>query len=181
MKNVIMIHGRGSSKENMLSFSKMLPKANYIALQSPSHDRSWFPNTFLAPKEANEPYTTEAINMILEKVKDYDPKTVIILGFSQGACLATEFALRYPDKYAGILVFSGGYIGNVMPESVDLKGTPVFIGCSKNDPYIPLERVNETIDFFKNSNSNLNCYTYEGNSHTITSEEVEFASKIIEL
>ena len=179
MKNIIMLHGRGASKEDMLSFSTILPKANYIALQAPTPNSSWYPNSFLAPKEANEPYITDAINMILEKVKDYAPESVIILGFSQGACLVTEFALRHPDKYGGLLVFSGGYIGNILPEPVDLKGTPIFIGCSENDPFIPLKRVDETIELFKKSNTNLNAYTYEGNTHTISSQEIEFASKII--
>ena len=179
MKNIIMLHGRGSSREDMLSFSRMLPKANYIALQAPTPNRSWYPNSFLVTKEANEPYITNAMNMINNSIKEFDPKTVIILGFSQGACLATEFALRFPKRYAGFLIFSGGYIGNVIRKEIDLKETPVFIGCSDDDPYIPLERVNETIKLFQNSNSNLSYHVYEGNSHTITDKEVEYAIKMI--
>jgi phospholipase/carboxylesterase len=178
MKNIIMLHGRGATAESMLSFASRLPKANYIALEAPENN-SWYPTTFLAPKEANEPHITNAINMILDKVKDYDSENIIILGFSQGACLATEFALRHPKRYGGLLIFSGGYIGDKIPDSVDLKGTPIFIGCSENDPFIPLKRVNETIELFKNSNTNLNAYTYEGDSHKISSQEVEFASMLI--
>jgi phospholipase/carboxylesterase len=178
MKNVIMLHGRGASKQDMLSFSSILPKANYIALQAP-HNNSWFPHSFIAAKKENEPYITEAIGMIYEAANRFDNKTVIILGFSQGACLAAEFALRHPKRYGGILIFSGGYIGDTIPETVNLEGTPVFIGCSDEDPYIPLERVNETVNLLLQCNADVDKYIYKGNTHRISYEETARASRII--
>ncbi|MFT4309848.1 MAG: alpha/beta hydrolase [Candidatus Woesearchaeota archaeon] len=179
MKNVILLHGRGASAESMMSFADVLPKANYIALQAPNNTREWYPHSFLNPLEDNEPHITNAVSMIKDAIGHYDKSTVIILGFSQGACLASEYAIRNPGSYGGIIMLSGGIIGNEINDAVDMNNTRVFVGCSDNDPYIPLWRVNETIAFFEKSNATVSSHIYVGSSHTVTDEEISCIRDII--
>lgn len=105
----------------------------------------------------------------------------MLLGFSQGACLASEFVASNPERYGGLVAFSGGLIGEEVQEfSGDLEETLVFLGCAKNDPHIPLERVEKTEEVFEKLNASVDKYTFEGSYHGILDEELERAREIIQ-
>jgi predicted esterase len=108
---------------------------------------------------------------------------LILAGFSQGACLASEFVARNPRRYGGLFVFSGGLIGppgtrRDYPGS--LEDTPVFIGCSDNDPHIPVERVHETTTTLESMGANVNEQIYGGMPHTIIQDEIDHARTILD-
>jgi phospholipase/carboxylesterase len=108
---------------------------------------------------------------------------VILLGFSQGACLAVEFAARNTRRYGGVIGFSGGLIGaTVMPEVYggSLNGTPVFLGCSNIDPHIPLARVRETTMTLRSLGAAVTEQIYPGLGHTINEDEIAHARAIID-
>ncbi|QKQ98119.1 phospholipase [Candidatus Nanohaloarchaea archaeon] len=182
-KAVIMLHGRGASAGGMIQLSEQLPEAAYLAPQASR--RTWYPHSFLEPREKNQPHLDSAlrkVDTLVEKASEKVGKdNVYLLGFSQGACLASEYTASNPDRYGGAILFSGGLIGEEIGDfSGDLEETPVFIGCSDNDPHIPLERVNATEKVLEELNGEIEKYIMEGSNHGIVEYEIEKASSIIE-
>ena len=181
-KAVIMIHGRGATAQSILNLSEKLPQAAYIAPQA--SNREWYPRSFLEEREKNQPHLDSALEKIDELVEKASEKVgrenVYLLGFSQGACLASEYVASHPGKYGGVILLSGGLIGEKVQEfEGDLEGTKVFIGCSDNDPHIPLERVEETVKVLEGLNADVEKYIMEGSHHGIVEYELEKASEII--
>ena len=181
-KAVIMLHGRGASAGGMIQLSENLPEAAYLAPQASR--RTWYPHSFLEPREKNQPHLESAlrtVDSLVEKAANHVGKeNVFLLGFSQGACLTSEYVASNPDRYGGAILFSGGLIGDEVGEfEGDLEETPVFIGCSDNDPHIPLERVNETEEVLEGLNGEVEKYIMEGSHHGIVEHEIERAAEII--
>lgn len=181
-KAVILLHGRGASAGGMIQLSEKLPEAAYFAPQALR--RTWYPRSFLEPREKNQPHLNSALEKVDSLVENASEKVgkenVFLLGFSQGACLASEYSASNPGKYGGVILFSGGLIGDqVQSYTGDLKNTPVFIGCADNDPHIPLERVEETEEVFEDLNANLEKYIMEGSHHGIVDYEMEKAAELI--
>lgn len=179
---MILVHGRNASARNILDVARALdrPRFTYIA---PEADRNaWYPNSFMAPVEMNEPGRSSGLAVIrtlLEQVEDagVPRERVMLLGFSQGACLAAEFAWRHPARYGGVVVYSGGLIGppgtRWSPGGDSLAGTPVFLGCSDVDPHIPRERVDETARAFEALEAHVTTRIYPGMGHLVNEDELE--------
>lgn len=181
-KAVIMIHGRGASAGSFLRLSENLPEAAYLAPQAAN--RTWYPQSFMQPRTENQPHLDSAIEKIgsvIEKANQFLPKEkIILLGFSQGACLASEYAASNTEKYGGLIILSGGLIGDEIREfEGSLRKTQTFIGCSENDPHIPLERVEETERILKELNAEVRKSIYEGSQHTINQDEIREAREMI--
>jgi predicted esterase len=184
---LILLHGRGATADDILSLSTYfdLPQVAYLAPQAEGY--SWYPNRFLAPLEQNEPYLSAGLAKIDTIVKEVEAHRILterifLGGFSQGACLATEYVIRNPRRYGGLLVFSGGYIGPLdsprQPRG-DLNGTPAFLGCSDPDPHIPLQRVKETTALLQAMGAKVTEKIYPNLGHTIAEEEIELARQVI--
>src|SRR3954469_15792044 len=132
---LILLHGRGGSAEDIIGLGRALTsdRVALLAPQAPGH--TWYPYSFLAPRQQNEPYLSSALRQVegalaLGTSAGLDTSKVALCGFSQGACLATEFVGRNPRRYAGLLAFTGGLIGPLdEPISLagDLAGTPVLL------------------------------------------------------
>lgn len=185
---MIMLHGRGASAESILSLANEITARDRIAFLAPkAQSNTWYPYSFLAPTIQNQPHLNsglqavfDAMNYALEHGIPKDK--IFFLGFSQGACLASEFVARHPAKYAGVFALSGGVIGDVVnPElySGDLHQTPYFVGCSDVDAHIPLERVNESAALFEQLNADVTKVIYPGMPHTINSDEMKQINSII--
>ncbi len=178
---IILLHGRGGNCEDLMQFAEQfLPKSRFIAMQADNNE--WYPQSFLFPKNENEPYLSSALKAIQKTIisTKVPLENIFILGFSQGACLAAEYASQNPDKYGGIFVCSGGLIGNkISPPSRSMKKTPVFFGCSLNDPHIPISRVNESIKVFEEKDALATKLLYPGYSHTISDKEIQIINSII--
>lgn len=181
-KAVIMIHGRGATAQSILQLQDQLPEAAYLAPQAA--EKTWYPNSFMEPREENQPHldsALEKIDQLIEKISEFVPvENIVLLGFSQGACLATEYAAQNPGRYGGVIAFSGGLIGDEIGEySGDMKKTSVFLGCAENDPHIPLKRVNETEEVFTELSAEVEKHIFEGSHHGITDYEIERAEDIV--
>ena len=184
---VILIHGRGASAESILELKPLLdfPDAVYLAPQASGY--TWYPYSFLAPLDRNEPGLSSGLQLITDMVLRLDDtgipaERVVIGGFSQGACLASEFVARNARRYGGLIVFSGGLIGPLGTNrsyTGSLDGTPVFLGCSDRDPHIPLERVNETADVLTSMGGSVVKQIYPDLGHTIIGDEIDHARQII--
>lgn len=183
-KAVVMIHGRGASAQSMLNLTDQLPEAAYLAPQASK--RTWYPQSFMEPRERNQPHLDSSLRKVgdvVEKASEFvGRENVVVLGFSQGACLASEFVASNPDKYGGVVLFSGGLIGDEIGDfEGDMEETPVFIGCAEEDPHIPFSRVDETVEVFEDLNAEIvEKYVLDGSHHGIVEHELEKASEIIE-
>jgi phospholipase/carboxylesterase len=99
----------------------------------------------------------------------------VLAGFSQGACLASEYVIRTPRRYGGLVVLSGGWLGpqnTTRSSDADLDGMPVFIGCSDIDQFIPVSRVEETAALFESMRADVRLNIYSGMGHTVNADEV---------
>ncbi|MGM0738474.1 MAG: alpha/beta hydrolase [Bacteroidota bacterium] len=185
---VILLHGRGASAESILTLADEVhrPEAAWLAPQAAHY--TWYPFSFLAPIEQNEPGLSSALEMLselVERIEDADvPKGRIILaGFSQGACLSLEFAARNPARYGGVVALSGGVIGPEVEQgryNGDMDRTPVFLGCSDYDHHIPEERVHETADLFERLGAGVTKKIYPGLGHTINEDELDHFRKVLD-
>ncbi|CAN5843625.1 dienelactone hydrolase family protein [soil metagenome] len=190
---LILLHGRGATAESILPLGVALDLPDFAILAPQAKDFAWYPQRFTAPKEQNEPFLSSALNTVAGLIKQVEaagiPRDRIVLGgFSQGACLASEFAAQNPTRYGGLLVFSGGLIGagpTVSTEayqkaySGSLDGTPVFIGCSDVDPHIPLVRVQQTTQILTSLGASVTEKVYPGMGHTVVEDELKAARRVL--
>jgi predicted esterase len=184
---MILVHGRGATAPSILELEQVLYHKDLAYLAPQASGNTWYPYSFLNPIEQNEPGLSsglQAIGDVLAKVEvaGIPAEKIIISGFSQGACLASEFVARNPRRYGGLLVFSGGLIGPPgAPRTYDgsLDGTPVFLGCSTTDFHIPEERVHETAAVFEKMGATVIKRLYPNMGHTIIQDEIDEAQKIL--
>jgi predicted esterase len=183
----LMVHGRGASATDILSLSDQLdlPQFAYVAPQA--SDNTWYPRRFLEPLENNEPWLSSALDFLertLQQILDagIPAERVVLLGFSQGACLMLEFAARHARRYGALAGLSGALIG---PDDVSrqypgsLDGTPVFLGCSDADPHIPQERVLQTAEALQQLGGQVTARLYPAMAHTVNQEEIEFVRTLM--
>jgi len=184
---MIMLHGRGASAEDVMTIAAELLQPGFAYLAPQAAGNAWYPNPFTAPLESNEPYLSsalETIETLLAKVEETIPaQRVILLGFSQGACLTLEFAARHARRYGGVVGFTGGLIGPAgtprdYPGNFD--ATPVFIGSSDVDPYIGKDRVLETGEVLKRMGAQVMVRLYPGMGHTVNQDEIDAVREIVE-
>lgn len=187
-KAIVMVHGRGSEPSGILAISSHL-RLSATALLAPSaKGGTWYPQRFLAPRQANEPYLSSALQAVGQAVEHAQtvgipPDHIMLLGFSQGACLALEYAARNPAPYWGVVGLSGGVIGaddELTGYAGDMSQTPVFLGCSDVDAHIPVERVHRTAEIFSSLNAAVTTRIYPNFGHTINMDEIEHIQAIID-
>lgn len=178
---MILVHGRGASSESILTVADDLALSDvaWLAPQAPGH--TWYPYSFLTPMDQNEPHLGAALarlGAVLRRLESegIDRRRIGLLGFSQGACLALEFAARNAGRYAGIAGLCGGLIGppgTPRDYTGTFDGTPVFLGCGDTDAHIPLARVHETADVFRRMGAGVDERIYPGKPHAVIPDELD--------
>lgn len=184
---MLMLHGRGATAENILELTDLLKQPDFAYLAPQALHNAWYPNSFLAPLASNEPYLASALAFIaalLEHVQQagIPLERTMLLGFSQGACLASEFVARNARRYGGLAVLSGGLIGpNGTPRDYpgSLAATPVFLGCSDVDFHIPKERVELSAEVLQRLGGNVTMRLYPNMEHTVNIDEMHFVREMM--
>lgn len=184
---MILVHGRGAPAEDILGIAGELdrPDLAYLAPQAAGY--SWYPYSFLAPMEQNEPGLSSGLALIGDLVARLEqagipPERTVLLGFSQGACLSLEYAARNARRFGGVVGLSGGLIGppgTPREYAGSLEGTPVFLGCSDRDPHIPLERVQETTRVLTAMGASVTEKIYPRMGHTVNEDEIEHVKALL--
>ncbi len=192
---MVLIHGRGARASGMLGLATEIGTDD-VAYVAPQAQRgTWYPNSFLADLESNQPHLDSALELIDQLVADIvagevgdggsdgiPRDRILLLGFSQGGCLATEYAARNAGRYGGVVALSGGLIGpEGTPREYDgsMNGTPVFVGCGDRDQHIPVDRVEETARVFEELDADVEKRLYEGVGHTVLEDELEYVRDLV--
>jgi predicted esterase len=185
---MILLHGRGATAANILGLARQFGRPEIAYLAPQAADNTWYPYSFLAPLEQNEPGLSSALRVVaglLEQIARHDipPERTILAGFSQGACLALEFAARNARRYGALIGLSGGLIGppgtpRDYPGSLD--NTPVFLGCGDMDSHIPRTRVEETTQVLHRLQAQVTERIYPGMGHAINEDELAFIQQLLE-
>jgi phospholipase/carboxylesterase len=186
-KAIVFIHGRGASAESILSLRDHLDVSDVSLFAPQATNNSWYPYSFMAPAEQNQPALDSALQVLHELLESIlaegiTSENIYMLGFSQGACLTAEFATRHAYRYGGLLIFTGGLIGqqiNTSNYTGDFAGTPVLITTGDPDPHVPVSRVNETIKILEEKGAKVTSKIYPRRPHTILPEEMELAKTIL--
>jgi predicted esterase len=179
---VILVHGRGGSPEGMVELARALDRPGTAFIAPRARAGSWYPHSFLAPLEANQPWLDSALNTlgrVVEQLREKEQlgsERIVLVGFSQGACLATEFMARRAMRWGGLAALSGGLIGPPGSEHSyggSFRGTPAFFGCGDPDPHIPRERVEESGRVYTEMGANAVVRIYPGLGHAVNADELD--------
>ncbi|HXI83852.1 MAG TPA: dienelactone hydrolase family protein [Verrucomicrobiae bacterium] len=184
---ILLIHGRGADAEGTLSLYEELGVEKLAAIAPQAAGNTWYPHSFLAPLDANQPYLDSALGRLDSLVDDLLARgissgRIILLGFSQGACLTSEFVARHPRRYGAVIALTGGLIGPPgTPRNYpgSLASTPVFLGTSDPDPHVPFERVKETEAVLSQMGAVVELRRYPGMPHTINDDELDACRKLL--
>lgn len=184
---MILVHGRGASPADILTLVDGFRNDRVAHLAPAARGSTWYPFSFLADIARNEPGISSGIGVLDRLVGELEERgvpasRVVLLGFSQGACLASEYAARHARRFGGVIAYSGGLIGppgtaREYPGAFD--GTPVFLGCSDVDPHVPLARVHETEEVFRRMGAEVTRRIYPGMGHLVNEEEVAFTRGLL--
>lgn len=185
---VIAIHGRGATPDDILSLAPSIGRDDVAYLAPSAAGRSWYPQRFIADTALNEPYLGSALRRFGALVDELTgagvpPARIVLLGFSQGACLSGEFVARHPQRWGGLVMFSGGLIGppgTTWETPGTLDGTPVFLGCSDVDAHIPLQRVEQSAEVLTRLGGEVTLRIYPGMGHTVNRDEIDHARRVID-
>jgi predicted esterase len=183
----IMLHGRGASAEDILGLAEHFSAGDIAYVAPQAAGSTWYPHSFLAPIAQNEPWLGSALRMVGGLVEDcahqgIPAERMVVMGFSQGACLTLEFAARHARRYAAVVAFTGGLIGPpgaLWGSAGSFAGTPIFIGSSDVDPHVPLERVQESTAVLHRMGATVDQRIYPRMGHTINVDELQAADALL--
>lgn len=185
---IVIVHGRTQSPEDMMVHAERLDLDNVTYLFPRATDNTWYPAKFQAPIAENEPALSTAIahyeTIVSDLIAQGTPaESIVVGGFSQGACLTSEFIARHPRRYGAAVIWTGGLIGpagTVWPLRSTLSGMPAFITTADNDPWVPSDRARETYEWMLQSGARPNLKIFKERDHCVLDEEIAAARQMIE-
>jgi phospholipase/carboxylesterase len=185
---LLMLHGRGAHAEDILSLTAHLDLPGFAFLAPQAANDTWYPNRFSAPLASNEPWLSSAlayVGAVFARITaaGIPPERTLLLGFSQGACLALEFAARNARRYGGLAGLGGALIGPAGASREDggsLAGTPIFLGCSDVDPHVPKERVQQAAEVLQRLGGQVTLQFFANMDHSVNSAELDFVRRLMQ-
>lgn len=182
---VVMLHGRGDSASRFLRLIDEFHRHGAMYLAPEAAGKAWFPGRFETPAADREPWFPSALALVdrtLELAADagIPPERTVLVGFSQGAALAAEYAARNPRRYGGVAVLAGGLLGALDGgRAGSLDGTPVFLGSGADDPHVPAERVRASATVLRELDADVTDEIYDGLGHAINDGEIAAIDRLV--
>jgi predicted esterase len=188
----VLLHGRGKTPEEKIDLAARFGNIEGIRWVVPEAETpgSWYPGRFWDPRELNQPYLDEAIERCDEAVLEASEngrlgsERLVIVGFSQGACLALEYALRHPGRVGSLIVFTGALLGvpgsdwkATTPRS--LAGLRLLLTGSDVDDWVPEENTHEAANLFRDLGADVQLRIYPGRPHVVSEEEIDEARSLL--
>ena len=189
----VLLHGRGRSPEEMVSLAGRLDLESCRWMVPAAPTGSWYPHRFMEPLDVNEPFLSQAIDDCDRAVDEASEDgripsaRIIVVGFSQGACLAAEYTLRHPGRCGALVMFTGGLIGppgtawQLALPATTLRGLPVLLTGSDVDEWVPEARVRETAKILTSLGADVRFRIYPGRPHVVGDEEIEEAREFLQI
>lgn len=175
---LILLHGRGASAESILPlFDELQLGPDWQAVAPQATGNTWYPYSFLAPVAQNQPFLDQALDTVDRTIGDLPSEKVAILGFSQGACLALEYAASHPRRYQAVMALTGGLIR--LQHTGHLLETPVFLGSGDPDPHVPFARVEESANHLRALGARVEVRRYPGLPHTINHDQLNYCRGLL--
>lgn len=186
-KAVLLLHGRGSSAQGILSLQNHLQVEDALIIAPQATNNTWYPYGFMASVDQNQPALDSALALVdyavSEVIKQGIPADQLYFaGFSQGACLTLEYAARHAQRYGGVIAFTGGLIGEQLDKENykgDFAGTPILITAGDTDPHVPLTRIEESAAMLRQMGGQLTVEIYPGKPHSISADETFLANTVV--
>ncbi|WP_159438766.1 alpha/beta hydrolase [Alkalispirochaeta americana] len=192
---LILLHGRGSGAQQILGLGRTivhsLGRRDLLLLAPHAMRSTWYLPRFAELKDPLDPWLVsarQAVDALITKMTagGIAREKIFLLGFSQGACLVADRALRIPQRYGGLFILSGASLPPANREedepenpAANMEGTPVCIGCSQEDPHIPLARLRATEEALRKASASVETLVYPGAGHTVTPEEMSLVQEIL--
>ena len=183
---IVAVHGRGASARDILSLAAELDLGDVAFVAPEAAGHAWYPYSFLAPMDENQPHLDSALALLDRVVGDLAKQVprerIGLMGFSQGACLSLEYAARHARRYAAIVGLSGGVIGppgTPRDYAGSMDATPAFLGCSDVDAHVPLERVHETAEVYGRLGASVDERIYPRMGHLVNRDEIDAARALL--
>jgi predicted esterase len=184
---MVLLHGRNATASSILPLAEEFREARIAFVAPQAAQSTWYPNSFLAPRPSNEPWLSSALARVESVVADLAEtgiprERVFVCGFSQGACLATEFIASHPARYAGLMAFTGGLIGPLgsnLAHAGSLEGTPALLLSGDPDPHVPWSRVEESAKILAQMGAAVKTQRFPGRPHTISEPELFIAQSFV--
>ncbi len=184
---LIMTHGRGASAQSILSLAAELAVDGFALAAPQATGNTWYPYSFLAPEAQNEPGLSSGLAVLKElldtvKAAGISSENVYFLGFSQGACLTSEFVARHAQPFGGVFILSGGVIGDSVKTeryTGNFAGTPIFLGCSDVDAHVPKDHVQDSSEVFRTLGATVTERIYPNAPHSIFQDEIDHINHIL--
>ena len=180
---LVLVHGRGGSPEDMLQLGRMIASPSTALVAPSAAGSTWYPQRFIAPREQNEPFVTSALAALHAVLDMLPPDKVVLCGFSQGACLTSQYLLENGPALRAAAIFTGGVIGDAAPQhpptATDLTNVPVLLTSGDPDPHIPWPRVEETAALLTAAGATVDLHRYPGRPHTVSKEELELLRDLL--
>lgn len=183
----LLVHGRNRTPDEMIALAeKIAPPA--MAFVAPTADNaSWYPQSFLAPLEQNQPQLDGALARLDALVAELEAsgfgrERIALVGFSQGACLLCEYVLRRPTRWGALVSLTGGAIGPPETElraSGQLDGTPMYFGIAAEDAWVPLSRSRATATLFTDLGAEIHFRIREGAEHVISDDDIAATRQLL--
>jgi predicted esterase len=185
---MIMVHGRNAAPRNILDLAQRLDRPAWTYLAPAAARNTWYPHSFMAEISTNEPALSSALRVLERLVGDVKTHgirqdQIVLLGFSQGACLTAEYAVRHAGRYGGIIIYSGGLIGapgTTWTHPAAFEGAPVFLGCSDTDAHVPKARVEESAEVFARMGARVTTRIYPAMGHLVNDDEIRAAQTLMD-
>jgi predicted esterase len=183
----ILTHGRGESVDTMFDVMRRIG-INMPCIALAAADSTWYPQSFLAPRESNQPHLDWALERIEQEVRGLEAQgwtraRIALIGYSQGACLISEYAFRNPGRWGALIAFTGGLIGpegTVWEMKGDFHGTPMLLSNGDADPWVPMNRWKKTVEVMRAMNGAVDARLYPGRGHLVCDDEIVAARQILE-
>jgi phospholipase/carboxylesterase len=180
---ILLLHGSGADERDMIGLWAQLPgQFVVVSPRAPFSDGGgyrWYRKLDGKVRTGDLDLSRKIIDVLVESAIqrfDADPGKVFLAGFSQGAVMVYEVALREPGRFRGAAVLSGTLFPSAQAELSALKDPgreSFFVAHGTADPRIPFENATAARAALARSHVPTAFHAYTGMGHEIGDVETK--------